>query len=81
MPFARFALFGNSSRRAARALLASLALFSLRAAGAETGPRRMEDLGRGVVAIQKPDRSVFVSWRLLGTEPLETSFKIGRAHV
>jgi rhamnogalacturonan endolyase len=32
-------------------------------------PRQMEKLGRGVVAINQGDGKVFVSWRMLGTDP------------
>lgn len=31
--------------------------------------RQMEQLGRGVVAIHQGEGKVFVSWRLLGTDP------------
>ena len=33
------------------------------------GPRQMEKLGRGVVAIHQGGGKAFVSWRLLGTDP------------
>ena len=33
--------------------------------------RQMEPLDRGVVAIRQPDGGVFVSWRMLGTDPDE----------
>ena len=39
--------------------------------------RRMENLGRGVVAIRQAD-GVFVSWRLLGTEPADLGFNVYR---
>jgi rhamnogalacturonan endolyase len=41
--------------------------------------RHMEDLGRGVVAIAQPSNKVFVSWRLLATDPENASFNIYRA--
>ena len=41
--------------------------------------RQMENLGRGVVAIHQGGGKVFVSWRLLGTEPEEIAFNVYRA--
>lgn len=40
--------------------------------------RLMEHLDRGVVAIHEGDGQVFIGWRLLGTEPLETQFNVYR---
>jgi rhamnogalacturonan endolyase len=40
--------------------------------------RQMEKLGRGVVAIRKGADSVFVSWRILGTEPDDIPFNLYR---
>ena len=34
----------------------------------------MERLGRGVVAVRREDGSVFVSWRLLGTDAQTVAF-------
>lgn len=39
--------------------------------------RQMENLGRGVIAIRQAD-GVFVSWRLLGTEPMDLGFNVYR---
>jgi rhamnogalacturonan endolyase len=39
----------------------------------------MERLGRGVVAINQGDGKVFISWRLLGTDPDGTAFNLYRA--
>src|SRR5262245_37549342 len=41
--------------------------------------RQMERLGRGVIAVPEGERSAFVSWRLLGTDPEEIAFNIYRA--
>jgi rhamnogalacturonan endolyase len=41
--------------------------------------RRMENLGRGVVAIHQNDGSVFVGWRLLGTDPDNIAFNVYRS--
>lgn len=40
--------------------------------------REMESLGRGVVAVHMPGDSVFVSWRVLGTDPDNISFNLYR---
>ena len=40
--------------------------------------RHMEHLGRGVVAINQGEGKVFVSWRLLGTDPDEIAFNVYR---
>jgi rhamnogalacturonan endolyase len=47
-------------------------------AQAETPPRQMEDLGRGVVAINQGGGKVFVSWRMLGTESSDIAFNVYR---
>ena len=41
--------------------------------------RLMENLGRGVVAINKGSGNVYISWRLLGTDPDNISFNIYRS--
>src|SRR5262245_19076101 len=41
--------------------------------------RRMERLGRGVVAVNQGGGVVFVSWRLLGDDPEATAFNLYRA--
>lgn len=40
--------------------------------------RQMENLGRGIVAVPDADGNVFISWRLLGTEPSEIQFNVYR---
>jgi len=45
---------------------------------AASAQRQMEHLDRGTVAIRKADGSVFVSWRLLGTEDVQTAFNVYR---
>ncbi|TCD05621.1 rhamnogalacturonan lyase [Pedobacter frigidisoli] len=40
--------------------------------------RQMEKLGRGVVAVRQNADSVFVSWRILGTEPDDIGFNLYR---
>jgi rhamnogalacturonan endolyase len=41
--------------------------------------RQMEKLGRGVVAVNQGEGKVFVSWRLLGTEPDNIAFNLYRS--
>jgi rhamnogalacturonan endolyase len=41
--------------------------------------RQMETLGRGVVAMRDADGNVFVSWRLLATDPNAVRFNVYRA--
>jgi rhamnogalacturonan endolyase len=61
-----------------RSLLILFAGCSL-AVGAEPAPRQMERLGRGVVAVRSAEGMVFVSWRLLGTDPPDMAFNLYRA--
>jgi rhamnogalacturonan endolyase len=41
-------------------------------------PRQMENLGRGLVAINQGNGNVFVSWRMLGTDPDGIAFNLYR---
>ncbi|MBT3291672.1 MAG: rhamnogalacturonan lyase [Victivallales bacterium] len=41
--------------------------------------RQMESLDRGLVAVVRADRSVYLSWRLLATDPVGVSFHVYRA--
>ena len=64
--------------------LVCLAAFSsfapaLSAASAPVEPRQMEALGRGVVAIKQDEKKIFVSWRVLGTDPDALAFNLYRA--
>jgi rhamnogalacturonan endolyase len=47
-------------------------------AGSAFGQYQLEDLNRGVVAVRKSDTSIFVSWRLLATDPDTVSFNVYR---
>ena len=40
--------------------------------------RQMENLGRGVIALRTGTNSVYVGWRLLGTDPEDTRFNLYR---
>ena len=42
-------------------------------------PSLMENLGRGIVAVRSTSTEVFVSWRLLGTDPPDTTFNLYRS--
>ena len=39
----------------------------------------MENLGRGVVAVRSTTAEVFISWRVLGTDPPDTAFNLYRS--
>ncbi|MGB4293870.1 MAG: hypothetical protein WBJ37_13440, partial [Bacteroidales bacterium] len=41
-------------------------------------PRMMEHLSRGLIAVRIPGDSVFISWRLPGTEPEDIAFNLYR---
>jgi len=42
-------------------------------------PRQMETLGRGVIAIKSEPEKIFVSWRVLGTDPVGLAFNLYRS--
>ena len=46
---------------------------------ASNAQRQMENLGRGVVAINQGDGNVFVGWRMLGTDPSDIAFNLYRS--
>jgi rhamnogalacturonan endolyase len=58
-----------------RLLFFSIFLFAGNSAGAQ---KIMENLGRGVVAINQEDGKVYVGWRLLATDADETAFNVYR---
>jgi rhamnogalacturonan endolyase len=57
---------------------AVLALISIIAGSQLLAQRHMENLDRGVIAIHKSHDSVYIGWRMLGTEPDEITFNIYR---
>jgi len=59
---------------------AELVLLALALTGAAPAAttRIMERLDRGVVAVHQPDGKVFVSWRLLASDPAGTAFNLYR---
>ncbi|MGS2648262.1 rhamnogalacturonan lyase family protein [Streptosporangium sp. LJ11] len=48
-------------------------------AGHGVGPRLMERLDRGVVAVRSGEKEVLVSWRLLGLDPKGVGFDVERS--
>jgi len=40
---------------------------------------QVENLGRGVIALRASDTTVYVGWRLLGTDPADLAFNVYRA--
>jgi rhamnogalacturonan endolyase len=49
------------------------------APGSADGQYVMENLGRGVVALRSSDTTVYVGWRLLGTDPADLAFNVYRS--
>src|SRR5690242_10860002 len=52
-----------------------LALFLLLSAGLNA-QRQMENLNRGVSAVRNAKGQVFISWRLLATDPTDLAFNV-----
>ena len=48
-------------------------------AASAPAPRQMENLGRGVVALKSEENKIFVSWRVLGTDPAALAFNLYRS--
>lgn len=69
-------LYKSRMFTAVRAIAMSALLMLLANAG--FAQRQMENLGRGVVAMRKSADSVFVSWRMLGTDPTDIGFNLYR---
>ncbi len=59
-------------------LLLIISVAALSQTSVEVSQRQMESLGRGVVAVNQGEGRVFVSWRLLGTDPEATTFYLFR---
>ena len=57
---------------------AILALFVFVAFTPLLAQRQMENLDRGIIAVRTANDSVYIGWRLLGTEPDEIAFNIYR---
>lgn len=54
-------------------------IFALGFVSSANAQRTMENLGRGVVATKVEGNRIFVSWRLLGSDPADVAFNIYRA--
>jgi rhamnogalacturonan endolyase len=67
-----------SSHRFLRAFRLFIFFFTSVISIATNAQRKMEKLGRGVVAVRTSSSNVFISWRLLGTEPSDLAFNIYR---
>ena len=52
--------------------------FSLQSCGEVKPTMQMDQLNRGVVAVRETPENVFVSWRYLSTDPMNTSFNVYR---
>src|SRR5262245_7449969 len=68
----------SDSRRRARRSLFRPALEALEARWLPSA-RQMEALGRGLVAVNRGGGSVYVGWRLLGTDPADVAFNLYRS--
>jgi rhamnogalacturonan endolyase len=64
---------------ASAAILACLTGICGVAKPANDGAYQVENLGRGVVALRTADGSVYVGWRLLGTDPSGLGFNVYRS--
>ena len=53
--------------------------FAISALGQKIPPRQMENLSRGVVAVNQGGGKAFVSWRMLGTDPDNIAFNLYRS--
>src|SRR5688572_5072882 len=53
--------------------------FAISSAGQKIPARQMENLSRGVVALNQGDGKVFVGWRMLGTDPDKIAFNLYRS--
>jgi len=58
--------------------LIALVLITIIAVSQVMAQRQMENLDRGVIAIHKPNDSIYIGWRILGTEPDAIAFNIYR---
>lgn len=56
-----------------------LSALMLLASGSATAGRHMETLDRGLVAVKREEGGVFLSWRLLGTDPKDAAFNVYRS--
>ena len=57
-----------------------IAMLMMQACGEKAPKMQMEQLDRGVVAVRETSEDVFVTWRYLSSDPLNTSFNISGAN-
>jgi rhamnogalacturonan endolyase len=62
-----------------RLLVFATTAWALLSAGPVQAQFLVENLGRGVVALRTAESSVYVGWRLLGTDPAGIAFNLYRA--
>ncbi len=67
------------ARSHALARILFVSVLTLLAASAHAATHLMENLGRGVVAVRATDTDVFISWRVLGTDPADIAFNLYRS--
>lgn len=60
-------------------LAAAAACLCVTSFPAISGPYVVENLGRGLLALRSGDTSVYVGWRLLGSDPADLQFNLYRA--
>ena len=53
--------------------------FAISALAQKIPPRQMENLSRGVVAVNQGEGKVFVGWRMFGTDPDDIAFNLYRS--
>lgn len=68
----------NQFQKRMYAIKSSFVVSLLFAVGVLNAQRQMEALDRGVVAVRNKNGKVFISWRLLGTEPQNSAFNVYR---
>ena len=66
----------EATRLIVTAFLACACLLTSNTAAAQ---HVMENLGRGVIVVRSAERSAYIGWRLLGTDPEEVGFNLYRA--
>ena len=66
------------TRRINRIVCSAALSAVLLVSGVAQAQRHVEKLGRGVVAVNAGDGNVFVSWRMLGTEPDDVAYNLYR---
>ncbi len=66
-------------KTASMLLAGTILCFSLLCSDLAFAQRQREDLDRGLVALRTDEKTVFLSWRLLGTDPKDVKFHVYRS--